>query len=68
MAFSSAETKRIHFLLGMYEFKAIAGLQETLSDLTIKPENESNIYRLTLILGIFTLAVGAKGNFENEYI
>lgn len=66
--FSSAETKGIHFLLGMCEFKGIAGLQEALSDVTIKPENESNIYRLTVILGIFTLAVGAKGNFENEYI
>lgn len=66
--FRSAQTQRIHFLPGQCEFKGIAGLQETLSDITAKPENESNIYRLTVILGIYTLEMGAKGNFENEYV
>lgn len=66
--FSSAETKGIHFILDKCEFKCIAGLQENPSDITIKPENESNVYRLTLRLGIAALEVGAKGNFENEYI
>jgi len=65
---SSAETKGVHFLLGKCEFKCIAGLQETPSDITVKPQNESYIYRLTLILGIYTLEVGAKGHFEIEYV
>lgn len=64
--FSSSNTQGIHFILGKHEFKCRAGLQETLSDLTRKPENESNIYRLTLIFGIYTLEVEVKGNFEKE--
>lgn len=43
-------------------------LLEAPSDLTIKHKNESNISRLTLMLGIHRLEGGVQGNFGYEHI
>lgn len=37
------------------EFNCIAGLQKTHSGIIGEPENESNVYRLTLFLGIYAV-------------